>query len=97
LSDPRSSEFSFYGPTCDSIDAMKGPYPLPESIRAGDYIEIGQLGAYGDTLRTNFNGFGGREEIIVTDEPMLSMFAPRVITPRPEQNAPQSNIIYIDA
>ena len=37
------------------------------------------------------------EEIVVTDEPMLSMFAPRVSVPRPEKNAPQSNIIYIDA
>jgi len=67
--------FSFYGPTCDSIDAIKGPYHLPAGIRAGDYIEFGQMGAYGDGMRTDFNGFGRREQIIVTDEPMMSMFA----------------------
>jgi len=68
------TEFSFYGPTCDSIDAIARPYKLPASMRAGDFIEFGQLGAYGDTMRTRFNGFGERDEIIVTDEPMLSLF-----------------------
>jgi len=67
--------FGLYGPTCDSIDAISRPYHLPASIRAGDYIEFGQLGAYGDTMRTDFNGFGERDEIILTDEPMLSMFS----------------------
>ena len=74
LTEEYDSEFGFYGPTCDSIDAIKGPYQLPASMRAGDFIEFGQLGAYGDTMRTRFNGFGEREEIIVTDEPMLSLF-----------------------
>jgi ornithine decarboxylase len=68
------TEFNFYGPTCDSIDAIKRPYLLPASMQAGDYIEFGQLGAYGDTMRTNFNGFGERDEIILTDEPMLSLY-----------------------
>jgi ornithine decarboxylase len=66
--------FRFYGPTCDSIDYMAGPFLLPADIRAGDYIEIGQLGAYGDTMRTNFNGFGARHEIIVNDEPLTSLY-----------------------
>lgn len=69
--------FSFYGPTCDSIDAIAGPYHLPASMQAGDYIEFGQLGAYGDAMRTDFNGFGDRDEIIVTDEPMLSLYTDR--------------------
>jgi len=67
--------FHFYGPTCDSIDAIVRPYQLPASMRAGDYIEFGQLGAYGDAMRTNFNGFGERDEIILTDEPMLSLYS----------------------
>lgn len=71
-------EFSFYGPTCDSIDAIVRPYLLPGSMKAGDYIEFGQLGAYGDTMRTNFNGFGYRDEIIVTDESMLSFFETQI-------------------
>lgn len=68
-------KFSFYGPTCDSIDAIAGPYLLPACMNAGDFIEFGQLGAYGDTMRTNFNGFGHRDELILTDEPMMSLFA----------------------
>ena len=67
--------FRFYGPTCDSIDAMAGPFMLPADIAAGDYIEIGQLGAYGDTMRTDFNGFGKRRQVTLTDEPMLSLFS----------------------
>jgi ornithine decarboxylase len=67
--------FHLFGPTCDSIDYMPGPFLLPADIRAGDYIEIGQLGAYGDVMRTNFNGFGKRQEIVVSDEPMLSLYA----------------------
>jgi ornithine decarboxylase len=49
--------FSLFGPTCDSADVMKGPFLLPEDIGEGDWIEIGQLGAYGACLRTGFNGF----------------------------------------
>jgi len=49
--------FSFFGPTCDSADVMRGPFWLPEDIAEGDWIEIGQLGADGACLRTGFNGF----------------------------------------
>jgi len=79
-----STLYGLYGPTCDSIDAITRPYPMPASMRAGDYIEIGQLGAYGDAMRTNFNGFGARDEIIVTDEPMLTMYGDAP-TARPER------------
>lgn len=67
-------EFGFYGPTCDSMDAMKGPFHLPADIKEGDWIEIGQLGSYGATMRTNFNGFFSDETIEVADKPMLSIF-----------------------
>ncbi|MFZ2619734.1 MAG: type III PLP-dependent enzyme [Alphaproteobacteria bacterium] len=53
-----AGKFSFYGPTCDSLDAMAGPFALPENVQAGDWLEIGQMGAYGQPMRTNFNGFG---------------------------------------
>jgi len=66
--------FSFYGPTCDSLDAMRGPFHLPRDIKEGDWIEIGQLGAYGATMRTNFNGFSSDKVVEVGDKPMLSMF-----------------------
>ncbi|MFC7048635.1 type III PLP-dependent enzyme [Emcibacter nanhaiensis] len=66
--------FSFYGPTCDSIDYMPGPFMLPEDIGIGDYVEVGMLGAYGQSMRTAFNGFHEGPEVIVGDEPMHSMY-----------------------
>jgi ornithine decarboxylase len=67
-------EFSFYGPTCDDMDHMAGPFMLPADMQAGDYIEIGMLGAYGSAMRTAFNGFGSDQTMIVTDEPMVSLY-----------------------
>ena len=66
--------FRFYGPTCDSLDHMPGPFWLPEDIREGDSIEIGMLGAYGVAMNTRFNGFGDAETVEVGDAPMASMF-----------------------
>ncbi|MEW4448234.1 type III PLP-dependent enzyme [Qipengyuania sp. JC766] len=73
LRDPEE-EFAFYGPTCDDADYMRGPFPLPGDIQAGDYIEIGMLGAYGAAMKTGFNGFGDAEQVIVDDEPMASLY-----------------------
>jgi ornithine decarboxylase len=70
----RSTEFSFFGPTCDDIDQMAGPFELPADIATGDYIEIGMLGAYGSAMRTQFNGFGVTESVIVEDEPMATLY-----------------------
>jgi ornithine decarboxylase len=81
--------FRFYGPTCDSIDHMPGPFWLPESINEGDYIEIGMMGAYGVAMATRFNGFGEMDSAVVEDAPMGSMFglAKRSITsPRVEED-----------
>lgn len=66
--------FRFYGPTCDSIDHMPGPYFLPADIDEGDYIEIGMTGAYGVAMATRFNGYGDSEIAEVEDAPMASMF-----------------------
>ncbi|WP_324807934.1 type III PLP-dependent enzyme [Sphingomonas sp. LY29] len=74
-SDTRDMPFSFYGPTCDDLDHMAGPFELPADVRAGDYIEVGMLGAYGCAMRTGFNGFGVEERVVVTDEPMASLYA----------------------
>ncbi len=73
-SNVRDHPFSFYGPTCDDLDHMAGPFELPADIQAGDYIEIGMLGAYGSAMRTAFNGFGSDETVIVEDEPMASLY-----------------------
>lgn len=69
--------FSFYGPTCDDADFMEGPFELPADIKAGDYIEVGMLGAYGAAMRTKFNGFGQGAAIDVADEPMASQYRGR--------------------
>jgi len=70
----RDHPFSFWGPTCDDLDHMPGPFPLPADITVGDYVEIGMLGAYGAAMRTAFNGFGSDETVIATDEPMESLY-----------------------
>jgi ornithine decarboxylase len=66
--------FEMWGPTCDSIDRMKGPFLLPASVKEGDYLEIGNVGAYGRAIAGNFNGYGAYEDVILLDEPMLSMY-----------------------
>lgn len=73
--------FSFYGPTCDSLDFMKGPFYLDKNISEGDFIEIGQMGAYGRTMATGFNGFSHDSQIItVSDEPLMTMYNNNYIT-----------------
>ena len=67
--------FSFYGPTCDDLDHMAGPFELPADVAVGDYVEVGMLGAYGCAMRTGFNGFGVEASAIVDDEPMASLYA----------------------
>ncbi|MDZ7627682.1 MAG: type III PLP-dependent enzyme [Parvularculaceae bacterium] len=66
--------FKLYGPTCDSIDTLKGPFLLPSDVHEGDYIEFGQTGAYGAALATRFNGFGEYVEAIVEDAPLMSVY-----------------------
>ena len=70
----KLTSFDFYGPTCDSMDYMKGPFILPNNIKENDYIELGQLGAYGLTFRTKFNGFYSNEIYEVEDGPIMSMY-----------------------
>ena len=78
--------YSFYGPTCDDADYMEGPFMLPADIKAGDYIEIGMLGAYGAAMKTAFNGFGQAEAIEAGDEPMASQYLGNRRDPRVSDN-----------
>ncbi len=71
----KLTSFDFYGPTCDSMDYMKGPFLLPNNIKENDYIELGQLGAYGLTFRTQFNGFFSNEIYEVEDSPIMSLYS----------------------
>lgn len=73
-SDTRDMPFSFYGPTCDDLDHMAGPFLLPADVQAGDYIEIGMLGAYGCAMRTGFNGFTNGATFEVEDDPMATLY-----------------------
>jgi len=70
----KLTSFDFYGPTCDSMDYMKGPFILPNNIKENDYIELGQLGAYGLTFRTEFNGFYSNKIFEVEDNPIMTMY-----------------------
>ena len=70
----KLTAFDFYGPTCDSMDYMKGPFILPNNIKENDYIELGQLGAYGLTFRTDFNGLYSNNIFEVEDNPIMTMY-----------------------
>lgn len=70
-SDGAERGYALFGPTCDSADHMRGPFLLPDDVEEGDWIEIGQLGAYGACLGTAFNGFDPARLVEVRDAPML--------------------------
>ena len=79
--------FSLFGPTCDSTDVMHGPFMLPKDVQEGDWIEIGQLGAYGSSLRTAFNGFDQAILAEVRDAAMLETSGYQA-----ENNVTQANV-----
>ena len=58
-------DFRLAGPTCDSLDMMEGPFTLPADIRMGDWIVFENTGAYSQTMRTDFNGFGKCDTILL--------------------------------
>ena len=74
ITSKKLTSYSLYGPTCDSIDFMKGPFVLPNNLKEGDYLEIGQLGAYSLTFRTKFNGFYSNQIFEVKDKAIMSMY-----------------------
>ena len=77
--------FELWGPTCDSIDYMKGPFMLPASVAEGDYLEIGNMGAYARAIAGHFNGYGEYDEVILEDEPMLTMYGAQAAPARSAQ------------
>jgi len=88
-SDARDVPFSFYGPTCDDLDHMAGPFHLPADVGPGDYIEIGMLGAYGCAMRTGFNGFGHVAKVAVADAPMATLYG------EAEERPAASNVVTL--
>lgn len=66
--------FAVYGPTCDSADKFPEPLMLPRFMAEGDYLEWGNIGAYGRCMATAFNGFGSYDTVTVTDSPWPSLY-----------------------
>jgi len=76
--DAAQTPFRIYGPTCDSVDVMQGPFWLPSDTDEGDYIELDLIGAYGIALRSSFNGFDLDPPVLIDDRAALSMYDSRV-------------------
>lgn len=64
--------FDLFGPTCDTVDTMLGPFWLPDGVREGDWVEIGRMGAYSSALSTRFNGCASATWVEVTDTVVLT-------------------------
>ena len=56
-----------FGPTCDSLDRLPAPVPLPGDIAEGDYVLFDSMGAYSRSLTTQFNGYGLEDVVTVAD------------------------------
>lgn len=82
LNTPDLEPFSMWGPTCDSVDRMPGPFLLPASVREGDFLEFGNMGAYVRAIAGGFNGYGRYDEVILDDPPMFTMFDDTVVAER---------------
>ncbi len=63
-------DFTIFGPTCDNLDILPEPFCLPVDAEEGDWIEIGQTGAYSNSAATRFNGFFP-ETFVAVDAPPL--------------------------
>ncbi|MEL6645826.1 MAG: type III PLP-dependent enzyme [Pseudomonadota bacterium] len=49
---------TIFGPTCDSLDRLPEPLPLPADLAEGDYVIFHGMGAYATVTATRFNGYG---------------------------------------
>ncbi len=63
--------FRIYGPTCDCTDVLQKTVLLPCDVHEGDWIEIGQAGAYSNSMSTQFNGFYPETFVTVDSPPLL--------------------------
>ncbi len=63
--------FRILGPTCDCVDILPAPFTLPVDAEEGDWIEIGQIGAYSNAASTRFNGFFAETFVSVDAPPLL--------------------------
>ncbi|MGD2171277.1 MAG: type III PLP-dependent enzyme [Gammaproteobacteria bacterium] len=64
-------DYTIFGPTCDNLDILPAPFHLPVDAEEGDWIEIGQVGAYSNSAATRFNGFFPETFVTVDAPPLL--------------------------
>lgn len=64
-----AAERIVFGPTCDSLDRLPAPLPLPSDLAEGDYLLFPSMGAYSQVLATHFNGYGGAAVVTVRELP----------------------------
>jgi len=55
IQDTGVEGYSLAGPSGYINDLLPGPFQLPDDIRAGDYLEFGQMGAYTLHMATSFH------------------------------------------
>jgi ornithine decarboxylase len=63
----ETKSWKVFGPTCDPLDVLPHRLELPAAIRDEDFIEFGNLGAYGIATSTTFNGYGNHTVVAVED------------------------------
>ncbi len=61
------SDFTIWGPTCDSYDVLPQIFTLPSDIDEDDWVEFGLMGAYTQASLTPFNGFDRRDQYWVEE------------------------------
>ena len=66
--------YRLHGPTCDPEDRWPEATMLPDNLEEGDWLEFGQMGAYGSTMASRFNGFGAIEFAEISDAPFRSLY-----------------------
>jgi ornithine decarboxylase len=66
---PGMADFTIFGPTCDSNDLLPHSIALPADAGEGDWIELGQIGAYSNSMATRFNGFSSDTFVSVNSPP----------------------------
>jgi ornithine decarboxylase len=64
-------DFTILGPTCDNLDILPAPFFLPVDAEEGDWIEIGQTGAYSNSAASRFNGFFPETFVSVEAPPLM--------------------------
>ncbi len=65
------TDFTIFGPTCDSTDLLPHTVALPADADEGDWVEFGQIGAYSNSMATRFNGFSSETFVAVNSPAFL--------------------------